>query len=325
MNVFRYHKQCEVKDMKELEQAVQAWFAKNGESYGARVLAILRPHEDNLEYAQDKREINSLRGEDPEASLQDTWLLVGFGRDVRMRICLNDIRPAFQRNGKQAVDEFLTEAMSYRLQMDNIAGDLEEYRTAEEYLILRVLPEEKIGTAEDDLILQRIGDIALVLYCDMGSQDGMYRSFRVKRKMIGRWQMSDEEILDAALKNTCRKYPAVIYEHWQDYVQRNESFTYPGESGELGDDLILTTECPVNGAIAMFYPGVAEALRRRTGEVCIVPTGMDEVNIRRLEDLQPAKAVRALRELNREFADAKLSELLWVFDREGYTVPFVFG
>lgn len=118
-------------------------------------------------------------------------------------------------------------------------------------------------------VYKRIGDIAQVLYMKVSECDGNIMSTKIFKSVVEKWKedgltLSEDNILEEALRNTERMYPPRIY-RWDQMLfnpeYEGEEFMSPGTEEVISQDLIgncLTTAKKTNGAVAIFYPGVAE-------------------------------------------------------------------
>ena len=174
-------------------------------------------------------------------------------------------------------------------------------------LILRPLHlplyEEELGVS----LYWNFGEIALVLYLLVFDDPENFISMKLERNMTDKWHRRDEVLLTGALLNCCSRMPARLYKAQDalDYYDERGGVFMPGEKGipihidpadqrqgEIG--YRLTTSRRVNGAVAIFYPGVKERLAElfeddfyvgftSVHEVCIHP-----VKHKRLSDVRAA-------------------------------------
>lgn len=118
-------------------------------------------------------------------------------------------------------------------------------------------------------VYRRIGDVTLVLYQIMDDSDPKnFQTSKIQKPEIDRWGMTgrEEEILDAALANTARLYPAVVYDQKkrdeEDFLKGSftrEDISFPKNR------IMLTTHLPINGAVTLFYPGVLPKMLKIMG------------------------------------------------------------
>lgn len=144
-----------------------------------------------------------------------------------------------------------------------------DYETAKDSLFIRLLNYDDNSEELKDAIYKRIGDIAQVLYMKVSECDGNIMSTKIFKSVVEKWKedgltLSEDNILEEALRNTERMYPPRIY-RWDQMLfnpeYEGEEFMSPSTEEAINQDLIgncLTTAKKTNGAVAIFYPGVAE-------------------------------------------------------------------
>lgn len=144
-------------------------------------------------------------------------------------------------------------------------------------------------------VYKRFGDISLALYAPLCQHDneGM---MQISRDMVRQWKIAEQMLLEEALRVTCAVRPPRLY-HSTDIPElagSEDGIFMPGESG--GQRCLLNEEKEgikgyrltvlgyVNGAVAIFYPGVLEQLAELFGgdyyigftsvhEVVVYPVG----------------------------------------------------
>lgn len=144
-----------------------------------------------------------------------------------------------------------------------------DYETAKDSLFIRLLNYDDNSEGLKDAIYKKIGDITQVLYMKVSECDGNIMSTKIFKSVVEKWKedgltLSEDNILEEALRNTERMYPPRIY-RWDQMLfnpeYEGEEFMSPGTEEAISQDLIgncLTTAKKTNGAVAIFYPGVVE-------------------------------------------------------------------
>lgn len=165
-----------------------------------------------------------------------------------------------------------------------------------------------------DCIYWRFGDIALVLYAQLGEIGKDYVTMKIRRSMTEKWNVPPEKMLMDALFNSYTQMPPRIF------LSGDIRFSYEWEAGvfmpgECKEDTVilsgneegirgyrLTTTKRQNGAIAIFYPGVqarlAEILK---GDYLVGFTSIHEAVLHpvQLKNVNEMKA--AIRHINTVF------------------------
>ena len=145
-------------------------------------------------------------------------------------------------------------------------------------LILRPLNMQQHRVELENCVYWKFGDIAMVLYGLLSDDGADYVSMKMRREITGRWNISDEKILIHALLNCYEKMPPRLF-HAGEMTLNPEPDCGVFMSGEKGKRIViqrndrwdgirgyrLTTTRQVNGALAIFYPGVKERLAKMMG------------------------------------------------------------
>ncbi|MBQ8161459.1 MAG: hypothetical protein IJ083_12055 [Clostridia bacterium] len=196
------------------------------------------------------------------AELEEDMLIIG-AEDAPMTsqvgFALLRAYEKYQRDGWDATQKTLD-------QMDgnvrNLQGSIMSYESCVDRLIIRPLNFRKHQAELRDAIYRRIGDIALVLYLELGSQDHNYMTMKVLHDHVAIWggTYSDERLLSEAMENTEKKYPAVVGNlktleelRFMEDVRTLDQCTFQ-------DMIMMSNTNSVNGAIAIFYPDVQAKL-----------------------------------------------------------------
>ncbi|MCM1185132.1 MAG: DUF5688 family protein [Lachnoclostridium sp.] len=131
-----------------------------------------------------------------------------------------------------------------------------------------------VGREElENCIYWKFGDIALVLYLLIHETPGDCMTVKLNRGMVENWGICDEVLLTNALVNTRIKMPPRLF-HGDDIgVGRDKgNGIFMPEDGKISVEIHaedeaecirgyrLTTTRWLNGAVALFYPGVKERM-----------------------------------------------------------------
>ena len=160
-------------------------------------------------------------------------------------------------------------------------------------LILRPCSLTQAGGELENCVYWEVGDIALVLYLLLHDKPGNFMSMKLERTITDGWNKKDAVLLTGALLNCVTKMPPRLY-------QAQTSLRYYNEKGGVfleGEEGVpiridprdavqgnvgyrLTTTSRINGAIAIFYPGVRERLAELLhGDFYVVFYSVHEVGI----------------------------------------------
>ena len=142
------------------------------------------------------------------------------------------------------------------------------YEDIKKQLIVRPLNFNRHEKELQDCVYEKHGDIALVLYQLIGEEHSMLTSCKIHKADILHWDISghEEDILDEALQNTAKRFPAHILNAKKNCSSdlmkgdfKKEDVMFMGVHG------LLSTNRTTNGAAAIFYPGVISKLMEIMG------------------------------------------------------------
>ena len=214
-----------------------------------------------------------------------------------------------------------------KAQESTALSDISDYEKIRRELILRPLSYRGAREELKEVPYIRMGDIALVLYAVMAHVGSDYFTAKVRRSQMAGWEHSESVVLEEALVNTSFLYPPRLYTmedllNWEN--KRREDGVFMGEnptvqlhSGIRG--LVLTNTLELNGAIALFYPGVAERIAEGVdGDFYAGFTSVHEVQIHPVGMVEPDVIRDSLQETNRlcNRKEDILSGRVYYYDRE---------
>lgn len=212
-----------------------------------------------------------------------------------------------------------------RLDNAGVLTQLENYEAVREHLIIRPINFTANQYDLKNCVFELMGDIALVLYLVI-SEDESYGlgTAKVPGVIFEKWERSLEDVWNAALFNTYVLAPPRMYEMpWECY---KPPYT-KGAFMALGSDMdiiefhmspTVTTTKQVNGAIAMFYPGVMERIAEMAGgSYYVVFTSIHEAKIHCAGSVDPGMILNTLLEVNQMFdKEETLSEKIYFYDAD---------
>lgn len=158
-----------------------------------------------------------------------------------------------------------------------LLNQFSDYEAIQDRIILRPLNFTISEKALEKGVYRTVGDMALVLYLSLGEDllagANQILSAMVPREVFDTWQRDEDNVFRAAMENTVRLQPPVLYRTSD--IMRNFGSQPPmihfmeGDCPKIDFSVstppLLSTEQHVNGAIAVFYPGVLERLYQIIG------------------------------------------------------------
>lgn len=195
------------------------------------------------------------------------------------------VREYFERYKKESwegiLPELLVKIQNAGQSMDWLHLENGGYELCKNRLIIRPINYDRNKYELENCVYWRFGDIALTLYGVISDDDDDYVTMKITRALIEEWGIKDEMLLNNALRNTFITMPPRLYyctdlkrKHARcegifmsgETVDESQLFQIHPENqleGSLG--YRLSTTRGLNGAVALFYPGVQERLAELMG------------------------------------------------------------
>lgn len=198
---------------------------------------------------------------------------------------------------------------------------IQDYQEIRSHLIVRLLNYDRNEERLREGVYERTGDIALVLYANIGTVKGRYISSMIPYRAFSEWKQPKEEVMATALKNTYDLFPlgVISLSHLEDIIQGNVYAFMEDE--ELPFDLeggygaFLTNTSQMNGAVSIFLPGVAKKLgERMNGDFYIAFTSIHEAVLHKIGTVEAVQIQEGLKGVSSE--ENFLSEQVYRYSRE---------
>ncbi len=304
----------------ELSYGKIAFFEDGSTSTDAKELSIIR--ETNIKY--QKTESDVLIGD---------YIILYQYKDKREQMCRFNCMQLYQEYEKgswAAVWEpILSSIDSSRKFMELGIIDLiekNEYDLLKDKLFIRPLNFKDHRYELKNHIYKCIGDMVLVLYILASDENDGKRhdvlSVKVPRSSIQAWGIDEEEVWENAMSNTYIMAPPRIYLNPMDLV--NPPY-HKGAFMALNSDITslsplavptVTTTAQINGAIAMFYPGVMKRIAELFGDdYYIAFTGTSEARLHKKGTIQPRNILMRIKQMNKTFDPSEtLSNKVYLYE-----------
>lgn len=201
-----------------------------------------------------------------------------------------------------------------------------EYGLLKDKLFIRPLNFNDHRYELKNHIYRRIGDMVLVLYILASDEnDGKTHnvlSVKVPKTSVQAWGIDEEEVWENAMSNTYIMAPPRIYLKPMDLV--NPPY-HRGAFMALNSDITslspltvptVTTTAQINGAIAMFYPGVMKRIAKLFGDdYYIAFTGTSEARLHKKGTIQPRNILMRIKKMNKAFDPSEiLSNRVYLYE-----------
>ena len=203
-----------------------------------------------------------------------------------------------------------------------------EYDLLKDKLFIRPLNFNDHRYELKNHIYRRVGDMVLVLYILASDENNGKThdvlSVKVPKSSMQAWGIDEEEVWESAMSNTYIMAPPRIYLDPMELV--NPPY-HRGAFMALNSDITslsplevptVTTTAQINGAIAMFYPGVMKRIAELFGDdYYIAFTGTSEARLHKKGTIQPRNILMRIKKMNKTFDPSEiLSNKVYLYERE---------
>lgn len=251
-------------------------------------------------------------------SLIGTFLIVSKENDSFCRISMDDMYKLYQKNNIDKIYDIIKDNVSSignNLAGTDILKNIDNYSFVKDKLIIRPLNYDKNSHLLDNCIYNTFYDIVLVLYVvlDDSPEKGLI-SAKVPSEVLTAWNMSKDEVLDKAMKNTEKFAPARMFVNIEDIMNNTKKPSFdngkfmeedsPEYNVSENDHPFITTTKQLNGAAALFYPGIKEKLGEiMKGNYYVSFLSINEAVLQKENTIPPEKLLKMLRDNNTLFDD----------------------
>ena len=212
-------------------------------------------------------------------------------------------------------------------QDSTVLAEITDYEKIRSDLILRPLCYRTVREELKNVPHIRMGDIALALYAVMAHVGNDYFTAKIHRAQMAQWKRNESLVLEEALINTSFLYPPRLYSmedllNWDEKSSEDGVFMGANPRVRLHGEikgLVLTNTLELNGAIALFYPGVAERIANGfDSNFYIGFTSIHEAQIHPVDMIDPEVIRESLKETNRlcNKKEDILSGKVYLYDRD---------
>ncbi len=278
----------------------------------------------NTNHLYDKEDSDSLAGD---------YLVIEDGGKSFGSICrfsLEYLYEEFQEDGWDRVWYIVDENLRFRdkCSIVELFGDEATYESVKSKLIIRPINFSDNRYELRRACYHRIGDIALVLYAisfsgEYSGEDTL-ATVKVPREILERWGTdADTAIYEALLNTYITRPPRIYFKHTElvDPPYERGAFMALGADFHIANPTVtptLTTYPNTNGAIAMFYPGVAKKLAEVMGGSYYVSfTSIHEARLHLKGSMKPRDILHALKSVNDAFDPNEiLTRKVYFYDAE---------
>lgn len=170
--------------------------------------------------------------------------------------------------------------------MHHKIGELTDYETAKSRLFMRLINYDRNADILQNVVYKTLDDIAFVVCAILDECEDNLISTKILKSMVKKWGKNEDDIFNEAIENTYHMSPPRFYMLEKMLLNNNysgDSFMNSDDTFQLNDRFVgnlLSTTRQINGAIAVFLPGVAEKISEMLkSDFYMVFTSIHEVMI----------------------------------------------
>ena len=254
----------------------------------------------------------------------------------RFRLSCKNLFEDFSKKGWERIWEIIRSNLdrTRHLARTGIKELLEEnnYEVLRSRLIIRAVNFNEHRFSLKGAIYRKIGDMALVLYVLVDDwREGERRnltSAKMRRELSEQWGLEEDDIFEKALGNTYMMAPPRMYFSALDVTdppyERGAFMALNSQITTIQPSQvpIVTTTSQMNGAIAMFYPGVMEKIAEMIGgDYYVAFTSMHEARIHKVGTISPVEVARRIKHVNKtinksEGQDDALTSKVYLYEQK---------
>ena len=187
--------------------------------------------------------------------------------------------------------EKIMKKMAEVVQIRPMGVDMElfrDYGKAKEHLFIRVSNADKNQETLSNVPHTRVEDLAITYHISLGFEKNGISSAIVDNEMMRAFGVSKDELHQDAIENSPKLLPVKVEPLWRvmkNMVEELQAADVTEEDNDLLQDeaipfTIVTNEQKINGASAIFYPGVMDQIGRLLkGNYFILPSSIHEMLI----------------------------------------------
>lgn len=228
---------------------------------------------------------------------------------------------AYYKDAMKSDSETIKEKIAQEILNHNTGTEIDDILSADNYenlkprLMIRAINFQKNSVRLEDAIYSRFGDMAICAYMKVSEKNEQFMSAKITKEILKKYNVSAEQIMNDAVNNSCVLYPERLFFNMSELCNKKCSGFSVDEAlervknGELKISKLtpvvaVTNTAHLNGASAIFYPGVAEKISEIfSGDYYAVFISIHEVYLHPKNAFTPSQLKDNLIATNNQFND----------------------
>ncbi|MDE6729398.1 MAG: hypothetical protein K2J71_01300, partial [Oscillospiraceae bacterium] len=278
---------------------------------------------DNSELAEIIADTNKVYHNSKNEVLNGNYLICNIRADknTETKTIMRFKLDAYYKDAMKSDTETIKETIAQEILTHNTGTELDDILIADNYenlksrLMIRAINFAKNSVRLEDAVYDRFGDMAICAYMKVSHNDVKFTSAKVTKDILEKYNISAEQIMQDAINNSCILYPERLFFSISELCSKQCNGLSADEAlervknGELKINKLIpmiavTNTAHLNGASAMFYPGVAEKISEIFGgDYYAVFISIHEVYLHPKNMFTPSQLKRNLIATNNQFND----------------------
>lgn len=234
---------------------------------------------------------------------------------AKLRFNLNEYYKSFLKSDLETVKENMAREILSKGSNTEMIDFLKTdgYENIKSRLMIRALNFLRNSVRLEDAVYSRFGDMAICAYMKVSEDNGQFFSTKVTKDLLKKYDVSAEQVMQDAVNNSPMLYPERLFFSFSELYDNNSKGLSADETleqlkkGEIKINsykpvIAVTNSAHLNGASAIFYPGVAEKIADMfNGDYFAVFVSIHEVYLHPKNTLSPGQLKDNLIATNNEF------------------------
>ena len=282
------------------------------------------------------RDTNEHYGKGSSEKLRGDYILVleqDGDFEGQSRFSVELMYKAYQEKGWNGVWSHVQYCLAFakRHLASDLFGEAVRYESIRDRLIIYAINYPDNRDALRGKVFRRFGDIALVLYAADKDDPTFCTVVKVPDLILEKWDVNAQTAIDDALYNTVSHFSPRLYFSFNDMLHSSYetgAFMAVGSSVKLPRPnaiALLTTVQHINGATALFCPGVRERLAEiMGGSYYVVFISVHEAILHKDGTQKPEDLLEALHAVNQLASPGELlSRSIYLYDAEKHELEMI--